>query len=74
MRPASPNRVEQYRRIFALYTPSNGRSLAITSASTSAETLATNSARRAAQSALLRWSARTTPESGKLAGSATAKG
>ena len=52
------------RGICAPYRPSNGLSLAVTSASTSAETLATNSARRAAQSALLRWSAKTTPDNG----------
>ena len=66
--------IVEYPRRLPLYTPSNGRSFAVTSASTSAEALATNSARRAVQSALLRWSAKTTPDRGKPAGSATSKG
>ena len=52
------------RGICAPYTPSNGRSLAVTSAtSTSAETLATNSARLAFPSAVYRFS-EGTPTSG----------
>jgi hypothetical protein len=56
------------------YKPSSGRNLAVTSASKSADALVANCARRAAQSALFTWSARTTPDTGESFGRVTSNG